>query len=217
MTLHQDLTKGAVDGVAVTATPRGLSTVQTPGCAAAIWERAPLESFQSWIDARALEELPRGRLILQPHAVRAAMHDMADLHGMPSCDERTMFVDDVAALSQIFATLMDAPYLRLRLGVVTGNACRKFHLDSLTARLICTYRGTGTQYALAQEDGEPTEVFTAPTGSPIIMRGTLWPTGLPRDVLHRSPPIEGSGEARLVLVLDPIQDLEAAQREEALH
>nr|WP_245926135.1 DUF1826 domain-containing protein [Ascidiaceihabitans donghaensis] len=30
----------------------------------------------------------------------------------------------------------------------------------------------------------------------------------PRGCLHRSPPIEGSGETRLVLVLDPIFDLE---------
>jgi G3E family GTPase len=47
---------------------------------------------------------------------------------------------------------------------------------------------------------------TAPTGSPIMLRGTLWPQQPNKSVLHHSPPIEGTGETRLVLVLDPIFD-----------
>jgi len=38
------------------------------------------------------------------------------------------------------------------------------------------------------------------------MRGTLWPAKPATGLLHRSPPIEGSGETRLLLVLDPIYD-----------
>ncbi|HMB12384.1 MAG TPA: DUF1826 domain-containing protein, partial [Roseovarius sp.] len=32
----------------------------------------------------------------------------------------------------------------------------------------------------------------------------------PSGLLHRSPPIEGSGETRLLLVLDPVDDPEEA-------
>ena len=36
-------------------------------------------------------------------------------------------------------------------------------------------------------------------------------------LLHRSPPIEGTGETRLVLVLDPIDDLDEELDENILH
>lgn len=47
-----------------------------------------------------------------------------------------------------------------------------------------------------------------PTGAPIPLRGTLWPEGPRSGLLHRLPPIEGTGETRLVLVLDPVDDPE---------
>ena len=55
----------------------------------------------------------------------------------------------------------------------------------------------------------PEEIHNVPVGSPIIMRGTLWRSGVEPDLLHRSLQIEGTGESRLVLILDPIDDIEA--------
>lgn len=114
-------------------------------------------------------------------------------------------------LAQHLASLMKAPYLRLRLQAVTTNACRKFHLDAITGRLVCTYRGTGTQYGTSVNGEDPEQIFTTPTGTPILLRGSLWPTKPETGLLHRSPLIEGTGETRLVLVLDPIFDLEEAE------
>ena len=39
-----------------------------------------------------------------------------------------------------------------------------------------------------------------------LFRGRLWPGDLPCRLLHRSPPIAGSGETRLLLVIDAAQD-----------
>ena len=52
----------------------------------------------------------------------------------------------------------------------------------------------------------PSQVFMVPTGAPILLRGTLWPTVPRSGLLHRSPPIEGTGETRLMLILDPVSD-----------
>ncbi len=82
--------------------------------------------------------------------------------------------------------------------VVTSSACQKFHIDAVTARLICTYRGTGMQYVLSQDGGKPSKSLTVPTGAPIVLQGTRWLV---------SPSIEGVGETRLVLVLDPFEGL----------
>ena len=126
---------------------------------------------------------------------------------MPAAEQLDVLVDDVAALADVFAAIMGVQYLRLRLDVVNDNACCKFHIDAVTARLVCTYRGTGTQYGISTDGQEPKRVFTVPAGCPIILRGTLWPDPPQSGLLHRSPPIEGTGETRLLLVLDPVSKI----------
>jgi hypothetical protein len=198
------------DAVGVADTPEGLSALRRPGCAAAIWRRQPLPGFQSWIDGLDPEVLPKARVILRPEAVRGAAAEVCEACGTPADPERDRLVDDIAALADIFAGLMRARWLRLRLDVVTTNACRRFHIDAVTARLVCTYRGTGTQYGISTDGAEPRRIFTVPTGAPILLRGTLWPERPRSGLLHRSPPIAGTGETRLVLVLDPVDDPEEA-------
>ncbi|GGG66682.1 hypothetical protein GCM10011415_11900 [Salipiger pallidus] len=61
------------------------------------------------------------------------------------------------------------------------------------------------------------EVLTVPTGSPIVLRGTRWPESPLSGLLHRSPPIAGTGETRLLLVLDPVEDSERDARRECMH
>jgi hypothetical protein len=169
-----------------------------------------LPGFQSWIDGLDGDVLPRARVILRPEAVRDAASEICDASGTPAGPERERLVDDTAALAALFADLLRARWLRLRLDVVTTNACRKFHIDRVTARLVCTYRGTGTQYGVSTDGAEPRRIFTVPTGAPILLRGTLWPERPRAGLMHRSPPIEGTGETRAVLVLDPVDDPEEA-------
>lgn len=206
MNFVRDLKRSAPSGVEISDTTEGLAAILRPECAAAIWRRRPLPGFQSWIDALAPERLPKARVILRPEKVREAAVQICDMAGTPDGAERDRLIDDTTALAEIFAGLMDARYLRLRLDVITTNACRKFHVDAVTARLVCTYRGTGTQYGISTRGTEPRRIFTVPTGAPILLRGTLWPERPSSGLLHRSPPIEGTGETRLVFVLDSVAD-----------
>ncbi|MEM1049801.1 MAG: DUF1826 domain-containing protein [Pseudomonadota bacterium] len=217
MTLVRDTRPDAALGVGVADTPDGLSAIHDPGCAAALWRRDPLPEFQAWIDALPPEQLPKARVTLRPQQIRDAMFQICEVTGTPDCADRVRLIEDSAALADIFAGLMRAPFLRLRFDVVTDNACRKFHVDAVTARLVCTYRGTGTQYGISADGAEPRHVFTVPTGAPILLRGTLWPE-LPRTgLMHRSPPIEGTGETRLLLVLDPVFDPDGPPDQKLLH
>ena len=197
-------------GLHSATTSQGLSAIRRSDCAASIWERRSPPRLERWIDNVAPEHLPKARLILRADRVCDALVEVTNLCNTPTGPERDLLIDDVSALSAIFADVMQTTYLRLRLDVVRSNACRKFHIDAVTARLICTYRGTGTQYGISTDGAEPTRIFTTPTGAPLILRGTLWPTDPPAGLLHRSPPIEGSGETRLLLVLDPVDDPEGA-------
>ena len=208
MTTRPELLKDPAIGVAVADIPEELAVIKRPDCPAAFWRRQPEPSFQSWIDTLAPEHFPSGRIVLRPEAVPDAMTQLCDNAGTPQCKSRAQLIDDISTLAEIFAELMDAQYLRLRLTPVTTNACRKFHIDAITARLICTYRGAGTQYGISTDGDDPKRVFSVPTGSPFVLRGTLWPEHPASGLLHRSPPIEGTDETRLVLVLDPIFDVE---------
>ena len=208
MTMARDVLQSAAIGVGVTQTPENLSILAKPGCAAAIWQRRALPAFQTWIDGLNPVHLPSARLILKPEDVKTALTDICDTTGMPDGPHRQHLIDDIGALADVFCDIMGPPFLRLRLDRVTTNACRRFHIDAVTARLVCTYRGTGTQYGISTDGAEPRRVFTVPTGAPVLLRGTLWPEQPRSGLLHRSPPIEGTGETRLVLVLDPIFDPE---------
>ncbi|MEM7445043.1 MAG: DUF1826 domain-containing protein [Pseudomonadota bacterium] len=217
MNLAGEVVDDAAVGVRVATTPRGLSAIQHQGCAAAIWQRQPLDSFQRWIDEQQPDRLPRSRIVLRPYAVHDAVSQLVVVSGLPACEERRMLVDDIAAQAAMFAAVMEAPYLRLRLDVITRNDCQELRIDAVTARLVCTYRGTGTQYGISTDGAELQQVVTVPTGSPIVLRGALWPETPKSGLRYRSPPIEAMGETRLVLSLDPVFDLEDRADRHLLH
>jgi hypothetical protein len=208
MTLMQDVLQNSVSGISLTQVPENLNILATQDCAAAIWHRRPLPDFQAWIDRLDPTIFPSVQLIQKPQDVITVLSEICDTSSVVDRAPWQYLIKDIAELSHLFCDLMAAPYMRLRLEPITSNACRKLHIDAITARLVCTYRGTGTQYGISQDGAEPECIFTVPTGTPILLRGTLWPEQPRSGLLHRSPPIEGSGKTRLVLVLDPTFDLE---------
>ena len=210
MTLIETEIRGAALVVREATTADDLGDIRAEGCAAVLWRRDLKPGFQHWIDALDPAQLPRARLVLRPQAVPGMLRNLCDVAGLEEGPERAWLEDDIADLAARFADMMKAPYLRLRMDAVTTNGCSKFHVDAMLARLICTYRGTGTQSGVATDGVEPSEVHQAPTGAPMILRGSLWRENPPSGLRHRSPPIAGTGETRLVLVLDPIYDIEDA-------
>jgi hypothetical protein len=210
MTLAREILHGAAIGVGVADCVRDLDVIARPGVAAALWQRRVDPDWQAWINGLAPATLPQLRVILRPDMVRDAARAACDMTGLDASAARDWLIEDIGALADRFAGLMRARFLRLRLDVIETDACRRFHIDAVTARLICTYRGTGTQYGISVDGEVPRRVFTTPTGAPLLLRGTLWPGDPPSGLLHRSPPIEGSGETRLLLALDPVDDPEEA-------
>lgn len=202
----KDIASVPLDGVQITDSLDGLAAIHAPDCAAVIWARPDSPALTRWLAALPPDQIPQTRQILRPDAIGPALAQLCAT--LPDCAERAVLTESITSLAEAFAATLNAPWLRLRLEVVTGDACRKFHVDNVTARLVCTYRGTGTQYGLAPRGAEPEVVHTVPTGQPIVLRGMRWPTTPPSLLKHRSPPIAGTGQARLLLVLDPILDPE---------
>ncbi|MGD9863355.1 MAG: DUF1826 domain-containing protein [Pseudodonghicola sp.] len=193
---------GTVTGVAEGRARQILETLRAPGCAAAIWQRQPDPLLGAWLDSLPADRLPALRQSLPADRVAAAVDQACAAAGIAAGPGRRRFCADVADLAAGFAGLMGTPHLQLRLDPVRGDACRRFHVDHVPARLLCTYRGRGTEYGAAGPDGQPQSVQRMAAGWVGVFRGRLWPGAAPCGLLHRSPPIEGSGETRLLLVLD---------------
>jgi hypothetical protein len=108
---------------------------------------------------------------------------------------------DMAALCDRHAGLTGRDRQALRLEVVETNACRRFHADYITLRLLCTYVGPGMQWhRVATADA----IEQVPAGAVAIFKGRLLLD--PPTLLHRSPPIMAAGGRRLMLVIDPPRD-----------
>ena len=125
---------------------------------------------------------------------------------MPDAAERRLLLDDICMLAHEFTKLCTSHYLRLRFDVITTNKCPKFHIDHVAARLLCTYRGVGTEYSFLDDQKKPTDIFPTPECAAIVLRGTKWPIDCFNNLVHRSPEIYGENETRLLLVIDSVDD-----------
>ena len=202
-----DKNNKALVGLALAQTANDFSIIQDQDCAAVLCQTQISSHILDWLASLDPACLPKARVILHPDQVQSALVHICDMSQMPVCAEHDAFIAHAQQLSDAFMHIMKAPYMRLRLDVISHNACSRFHIDALTARLICTFRGTGTQYGLANAAGDPETVHSVRTGAAIVLRGKRWLTKAKVDLVHRSPPIQGTGQTRLVLVLDPISDL----------
>lgn len=192
--------------VAESTSPKILDDIWLPGRAVTVWRRKPLPLFQDWIDAVAPDHLPQGRITLTPDRVEDAVAILCDQVGLAASPGRSMLTDDITALAAIFANALFVDLIRLRLDVVLDNACTLFHADTVPARLLCTYRGRGTEYGVYEDSGAPRTITSLPTGSVGLFRGLLFPSDEQTGIVHRSPPIDGTGETRLLLVIDVASD-----------
>lgn len=182
--------------------PEELVVFHEPDCAAMLWQQPPPEGLTDWLDRLPPDQLPRWRETLAYDAVEEAVLEACAEAGTPEGSERDALIQIIQALANTSAEVFNAEFLNFRLEVINSNACRKFHIDAVESRVVCTLRGTGTQYGYAQNGADPDVIETTPRLCSIFLRGSLWPPIPDPHFVHRSPPIEGTGEHRLVVVFD---------------
>ncbi len=191
--------------VAMGPAPDALAAAADPGINLAVWQRR-LPPALAAATARLLHAAD-GEIRLNVAADQAAVALAGALvaAGWPPVPA---LVADVAELARMAATHMQTGAVDLRLEIITGDACRKFHADYVRLRLITSYAGPGSQWlsntdAAALAEGvalERLELRQLLAGEVALFKGKLL-TDSP--IIHRSPPIAGTGQRRLVLVINP--------------
>lgn len=119
-------------------------------------------------------------------------------------------IEDIVTLAEAMAYLFDTNTVELRLRRLENAMCPRFHYDKLPVRLVTTYHGLGSEWALNRQglgapNPEKPEIITAPTaiqhlaaGDLALIKGSGWIGNEEHGLAHRSP-----GFQRLLLTLDP--------------
>ena len=180
----------------------GFDAIHEADTDAVIWNRDVPGFVQSALDEIPPERMLGARFHVPVEKVGHCITPLLDKWGIGDPVIGEWLVSDVQHLADAFASIVNVSRLLLRVEWTRDDACRKFHRDNVTARLICTYRGPGTEFGVANADGAPRSVDRVPTGSAILLKGKKWSATCDQTIVHRSPPIEGTGASRLVVVID---------------
>lgn len=190
--------------------PQVLTEVLHDGINLAVWQRrlpAQIEDFvalllnleQALAEERVIEVDEAYPLVLQGMLAGAV-----DLLGYES------FVADVAWLVDAYACLLGARRVGLRLRILEGAMCPRFHVDHVPVRLLTTYAGCGSEWLeegvvdrtrLAQVEPPVDNIRQLQTGAVALLKGEKWLGNEGAGLIHRSPSPR-AGERRLLLSLD---------------
>ena len=132
------------------------------------------------------------------------------------------FCADIATLTALYADLFGLQGIGLRLRTLDKPMCPKFHVDSVTCRLVCTYGGIGTEWLADSDvnraklgvgsgglsDAESGLLLNAkaiqvmPAYAIGLLKGSAWEGNELQGAVHRSPQVTSASPRRLLLTLD---------------
>lgn len=195
-------------GIAFCDTSDGLAAIDQPDTDLVVWRRALPSHLRTWLDGLEAPCLPDLRLLVRPDDLRRALQPHLDACGLPSGDLRDLLIRDIEGLVSTFAEVTGTALVDVRLERVDHDACWRFHRDCVEARLLTTYRGPATEW-VQPTHGEQAlceqKLFTGPierlgAHDVAIFKGSC--AGPGSGIVHRSPPITGTGRTRLLLCLN---------------
>jgi hypothetical protein len=190
------------------ADPAVLGAIADPECNLAVWQRPTFADFTPLTTGTPADL----RFTSTPHALAADLTRALGEAGFGGSEGlHAALVEDAVQLARLFCEAMGLARFELRLELVRTDSCRKFHADYVTARLITTYVGAGTDWIDPQDaariaaGGTPQRVHRLAPFAVGVFKGKL---ASENPAIHRSPPIAGNpGGVRLLLVLNPVSRL----------
>ncbi|UJJ32780.1 DUF1826 domain-containing protein [Halopseudomonas maritima] len=144
--------------------------------------------------------------------------EQALTRSMPAPQQAGQLIADVRLLAEAVACLFDVEAVGIRMRLLDGAMCPRFHCDNLPVRLVTSYSGPGSEWLPDQavnraglgkpEPGKPEVVRDAGAirqlaeGDVCLLKGSGWVGNEERGIVHRSPAV-AAGLRRLLLTIDP--------------
>ena len=196
------------DGVVMCRSRDGLAGINDSGTELVIWRRELPAGLHDWLERTDAANLPHFRIFVEPGNLRPALEPLLDECGLPAGGMRGLLIDDMVGLVSAFADVTGIGRVDVRLESIDHDACWRFHRDTVETRLVTTYRGPTTEWV------QPADADRAISGQteydgPLERLGDhdvaifngKW-AGAERGIVHRSPPVAGTGITRLLLCLN---------------
>ncbi|MBL8428721.1 MAG: DUF1826 domain-containing protein [Dechloromonas sp.] len=213
--MNAPLPRNATRCCAIADDPLGLTRIFDPETQLAQWHRSPNPVIADWLAVHAGNLGSGLRQTL-------ATGQLPDLGRLPPGDGRDALATDIALLAEILGELLDATSIGYRLEVLGKAMCPRLHVDRVGIRLLCTYRGPGTEWVEdacvdrrflgAASGGQPDEtsglllaghrIETIPPFTVALLKGSLWQGNDGRGIVHRSPAIAAEQAPRVLLAMD---------------
>ena len=190
-------------GVGIGLEPDCLMSIGGRGVSAAIWNRRLPDGLSAWLDRLDPDRVPGLRDRMPVAAVTDRVLSVLSESALDGDGMAATLAADCAMLAGLLGRALGTTAVMLRFDVVRDDSCRLFHLDNVPARLMCTYRGPGTEYGRARSGSEPDPVYRLDRGAVGLFRGATWPARERPGILHRSPRL-GDASYRFLLVIDPV-------------
>ena len=174
----------------------------------AIWKRKLPIGFTNWLSLLQAEQLPNFRVLARSSNLRKILQTLLKSCGTPDENMQRILVGDIEYLVSLFAKIAQTDCVDIRLETITNDACWKYHQDHVPVRLLTTYLGPATQwvkptyseYALRDQTQFAGPIENMETLDVSIFKGRCAKNC--DGIVHRSPPINSSGETRLLLCLN---------------
>jgi hypothetical protein len=205
---------------AVTDCAAGLERIFDDGVSVCIWHRPVDIAIYTYLD-KAMPTVAPERTARVSTADPRFDELLAGLHGAP---DPSSFVFELCGLVDLFSSLTGADSIGVRLFCGNTRPCPRFHVDRLGLRMVCTWRGPGTEWI---EHGAVNRQFFAgsanrppdehsgllPPGAQVhqmrpfdigVFKGELWPNNGNRGAVHRSPRLPPLASPRVMVTLDAL-------------
>ena len=180
-----------------------------------LWQRSPSSSIARELASLEASDLPDVRCPTSQASFDTDVNELLQQRGL----DPTVFEDwrgDMHRLASFYFAVSGEREVTLRLVTTDDDDCRRFHFDRTHLRLLCTYRGPGTEWLPdeqvdreAQRTGSPNDAIIR-FGEPSvfqpfwagILKGDAFPGNTGHGLIHRSPAIAATGQTRVLFCLD---------------
>jgi len=213
--MNAALPRHATRCCAIADDPLGLTRIFDPEIQLAQWRRPADAVIADWLDEHAGNLSSGLRQTLAPG-------QRPDLGRLQAGAGREALAADIALLAEILGELLDAATIGFRLEVVGKAMCPRLHVDRVGIRLLCTYRGPGTEWVEdasvdrrflgAASGAQPDEssglllagqrIEAIPPFAVALLKGSLWQGNDGRGIVHRSPALASNEAPRVLLAMD---------------
>jgi hypothetical protein len=209
----------ATDTIAVVKQPAGLAKIRDANVQLAVWRRASVPQFVVALSDPAIapSDLPRFEGIVPSTGASEAVREQLSLQKRLALTDGDVdeLATDIDRLVRVFAKLTKSKEVFVKLEVLADNGCKFWHQDSVSFRLVTTYRGPCTEWVppdaskatLRRKSADSTRAQSLCHHDVALFKGrgeTSHGDSLLNHpgIVHRSPHIAGSGIHRVALVLD---------------